>query len=46
MQFYRYDGASCLAVVDGEPVSLVVRSAVVDLMEAVRAIVLNETEVT
>ena len=46
MQFYRYDGASCLAVVDGEPVSLVARSAVVDLMEAVRAIVLNETEVT
>ena len=46
LQFYRYDGASCLAGVDGEPVSLVARSAVVDLMEAVRAIVLNETEVT
>lgn len=38
---YRYDGTNCLAVVDGEPVSLVPRSEVVDLTEAVRAIVLN-----
>lgn len=38
---YRYDGASCLAVVDGEPVSFVSRSDVVDLIEAVHAIVLN-----
>ena len=41
IQLYRYDGSSCLAVVDGEPVSLVLRSDAVDLMEAVRAIVLN-----
>ena len=40
---YRYDGASCLAVVDNQPVSLVSRSSVVDLMEAVHAIVLNES---
>lgn len=38
---YRYDGASCLAVVDGESVSLVDRSDVVDLIEAVNAIVLD-----
>lgn len=38
---YRYDGENCLAVVDGEPVSLTGRSGVVDLIEAVHAIVLN-----
>lgn len=38
---YRYDGASCLAVVDGESVSLVSRSTVMDLVEAVQAIVLD-----
>ena len=42
MEFYRYDGTSCLAVVDGEPVSLVGRSEVVDLIEAVNAIVLEK----
>ena len=38
---YRHDGSTCLAEVDGESVCLVDRSAVVDLMEAVRAIVLG-----
>ena len=38
---YRYDGSFCLAQVDGESVSLVPRSDVVDLIEAVNAIVLN-----
>lgn len=38
---YRYDGESCLAVVEGSPVSLVPRAQVVDLMEALYAIVLN-----
>ena len=38
---YRYDGESCLAVVDGSPVSLVPRTQVVDLMEALYAIVLS-----
>lgn len=37
---YRYDGTYCLAVVDGEPLSLIKRSYVVDLIEAVHAIVL------
>lgn len=37
---YRYDGNYCLATVDGESVSLVDRSLVVDLIEAVNAIVL------
>ena len=37
---YRQDGASCLVEVDGEAVCLVDRSAVVELMEAVRAVVL------
>ena len=41
IDLYRYDGTNCLAVVDGEPVCLVSRSAVVDLVEAVNAIVLN-----
>lgn len=41
IELYRYDGSSCLAVVDGEPVSLINRSYVVDLIEAVNAIVLN-----
>jgi hypothetical protein len=38
---YRYDGSDCLAEVDGKPVALVERSLVVDLVEAVNAIVLN-----
>lgn len=41
IDLYRYDGSNCLAVVDGTPVSLVTRSLVVDLIEAVNAIVLN-----
>lgn len=41
IRLYRYNGSLCLAVVDGEPVSLVARSAVMDLVEAVQAIVLN-----
>ena len=41
IKLYRYDGSSCLAVVDGESVSLVERTAVVDLIEAVHAIVLD-----
>lgn len=42
IRLYRYDGTCCLAVVDGESVSLVARSAVMDLVEAVQAIVLNQ----
>lgn len=38
---YRYDGSLCLAQVDGETVSLVARSDVMELVEAVQAIVLN-----
>ncbi len=38
---YRYDGTNCLATVDGEPFALISRSQVVDLIEAVNAIVLN-----
>ena len=41
IQLYRYDGSLCLAVVDGESVSLVERSAVMELVESVQAIVLN-----
>lgn len=41
IDLYRYDGGHCLAVVDGEPVSLIKRSRVVDLIEAVYAIVLG-----
>ena len=38
---YRWDGTYCLAEIDGEPVSLVERSLVVDLVEAVNAVVLG-----
>ena len=38
---YRCDGTSCIAEVDGRELALVSRSAVVDLMEAVYAIVLE-----
>ena len=38
--FYRYDGEQCLAVVNSQSVSLVPRSSVVDLVEAINAIVL------
>ncbi len=41
IELYRYNGKECLAVVDGKPVSLVRRSAVVDLIESVHAIVLD-----
>ena len=41
IKLYRYDGSHCLAAVDGESVSLVDRAAVVDLIEAVHAIVLD-----
>ncbi len=41
IQLFRYDGSLCLAVVDGEPVSLVERADVIELVEAVQAIVLN-----
>ena len=39
--FYRYDGTNCLATIDGESFALVLRSSVVDCIEAVNAIVLN-----
>lgn len=42
IQLYRYDGSNCLAVVDGETISLVSRSSVMELVEAVQSIVLNK----
>lgn len=45
IELYRYDGDDCLAVVDGEPVSFVQRSNVVDLIEAVYGIVLDKESV-
>ena len=41
VQLYRYNGSHCIAVIDGSPISLVARSTVVDMIEAVNAIVLN-----
>lgn len=38
---YRYDAESCIATVDGEPTAFVARADVVDLIEAVYAIVLK-----
>lgn len=42
IELYRYDGKYCLAAVDGDPVSLVARTDVMNLAEAVYGIVLNE----
>lgn len=39
---YRYDGENCLATVDGGSVALIGRSLVVDVVEAVNAIVLTK----
>ncbi len=41
LTLYRYDGSSCLAQIDGKTIALVDRSSVVDLTEAVNAIVLQ-----
>ena len=41
IELYRHDGEDCLAVVDGETFALVPRSDVVDLIEAVNAIILK-----
>ena len=41
IELYRCDGSECLAVVDGESFARVSRSDVVELVEAVHAIVLN-----
>lgn len=41
LTFYRHDGEECLACVNGESYAYVSRSDVVDLVEAVNAIVLN-----
>ena len=41
LTLYRYDGENCIACVDGEPVALVSRAQTVDLVEAVRAVVLQ-----
>ena len=40
----RYDGEHCLVEVDGESVSLVSRSAAMDLVETVQSIVLGQSE--
>ena len=40
IELYRYDGEQCLAVIDGQSVSLVARADVVELIEAVNALVL------
>lgn len=40
IELYRYDGEQCLALVDGQPMSLIPRSDVVDLIEAIHALVL------
>ncbi len=44
IQLYRYDGSQCLAVVDGETVSMVDRSDVMELVEVVQSIVLNKAQ--
>lgn len=45
VEIYRYDGNNCLAVLDGEPLALLGRSHVVELTEAVNAIVLNDENI-
>ncbi len=41
MDFYRYDGTSCLVYVDDNPYAYVNRSDVVSIIEAINTIVLN-----
>ena len=41
LTLYRYDGETCIAEVDGEPVAFVSRSQTVDLVEAVRTLTLS-----
>ena len=41
MDFYRYDGNSCIVYVNDEPYAYVSRSSVVDIIEAIHKIVLN-----
>ena len=41
MDFYRYDGNSCIVYVNDEPYAYVSRSSVVDIIEAIHQIVLN-----
>lgn len=41
VEIYRYNGTSCLVVLDGKPLGSINRSAVVDLIEAVNAIILG-----
>ena len=41
LTLYRYDGESCIACVDGEPIAFVSRDKAVDLIEAVRAVTLG-----
>lgn len=43
INLYRHDGTSCIATVDGKPTALVARSDMIDLVEAVNAIVLNSS---
>lgn len=40
---YRCDGSECLAVIDGQSVSRVPRTSVMELVEAVQSIVLSKT---
>ncbi len=41
IDFYRYDGNSCLVYIDDKPYAYVSRSSVVDIIEAIHQIVLN-----
>lgn len=44
LALYRYDGETCLAAVDGNPVAFIPRTQAVALAESVRAIVLGSTK--
>lgn len=44
IKLYRNDGQTCLAVVDGEVTALIPRASVVDMIEAVNAIILGSSE--
>ena len=41
VHLYRYDGSSCLVLMDSDFVSLISRSSIMDLPEAVQVIVLT-----
>ena len=44
LEFYQYDGSYCISVLNGEELNYTSRTAVVDLKEAVNAVILDSSQ--